>query len=637
MIRDRCPDVDITSNNLNETVPQDGAEGIAAAQTRRESSTVEGSDANHIAHEIGLIPFAGGADPKYVGPSSGFSFTKVLLARAGQNRGTPQSFGTLNEQSPSAGSIASLQIEASSLPSTAEQAIQLSKVYFEHVPVEYPFLHEPTYYQTLAMVYRTSEVNAIAKFQVTMVLAISVNILSKRTRIPFSDDGLCVAAMRLISDIDLQGSLQGVQCLLLMLMFTMYSPFLGTSPWHLSYQCLASVLDLGLQRDVPLGPKMSSFEQEMRTRIFWVIYTIDRKLATTLGRPIGLRDEACDLRLPTDIEDDSMDVLSSQPYPARESWQTPTKMTCAIALFKLAHLNSEIKYILHSVNHTAPRFTLPQIPDINRWQEDFWQRLQQQGRELPILKEEKEDMNVTCQLRYNEIVMLLFRPTPRIKSPNATCLKHCHKASENSIRLWHRLYELNRMSYSWMSIHRLCLAVVTMLYCIWTVTEIAAETQLDDFFTTMRISSNLLSAAGEHWPEARRSRQTLEELMSATVRWLLDTKSKSASRQRTPARDSSSRNRRPLEPSQVQPVNTFAPNAEQTLSGDRLPDFTPEAFDIPGIDTYINVEDLANFVGAPSMFATDLSLTMDGMFSDFQPTFDFDIMDGFGRRNIFQP
>ena len=46
--------------------------------------------------------------------------------------------------------------------------------------------------------------------------------------------------------------------------------------------------------------------------------------------------------------------------------------------------------------------------------------------------------------------------------------------------------------------------------------------------------------------------------------------------------------------------------------------------DFPWVDTYINGEDLANLFRTSNTFAADdLSLTMEGMFSEYQPLFDF--------------
>ena len=72
------------------------------------------------------------------------------------------------------------------------------------------------------------------------------------------------------------------------------SASIGLNVWFLNYQAIAALLDLGLQRS---GKGISILEQEPRTRTFWVIYSLDRSIATIMGRPIGLTDEACELRV----------------------------------------------------------------------------------------------------------------------------------------------------------------------------------------------------------------------------------------------------------------------------------------------------------------------------------------------------
>ncbi len=103
--------------------------------------------------------------------------------------------------------------------------------------------------------------------------------------------------MTYFDQVQLEGSLEGLQCLLLLQIYALHNPSLGLNVWYLSYQCIASVLDLGLQRDARAGKNLSLLTQEMRTRIFWSVYSLDRTLATIMGRPIGLRDEGCELRV----------------------------------------------------------------------------------------------------------------------------------------------------------------------------------------------------------------------------------------------------------------------------------------------------------------------------------------------------
>lgn len=328
LVRQRCPDVDLASitNGASQTrfSHEDGAQQSAQVSsmpiptpyTRSSSPDMmrakhssqprtapinqgesTGSHvSNDIAHEIGMIPLSAGVN-KYVGPSSGFSIAKLVLARADQASGySPE--GSQNDESTAEARCRSMfTISPTSLPTSIDQAMQLSSIYFEQVHPRYPFLHQQSHFRFINEVYNNPQAPRSVRFQVTMVLAIAATILSRRLKIQFSGEGLCAAAMEYTDEIDFQSSTEGVQCLLLISMFTLHSPFLGINPWYLNYQCLAAVLDLGLQQDLSIGGPIDPFEREMRTRIFWVVFSIDRIIATTLGRPVGLRDESCNLRV----------------------------------------------------------------------------------------------------------------------------------------------------------------------------------------------------------------------------------------------------------------------------------------------------------------------------------------------------
>lgn len=152
------------------------------------------------------------------------------------------------------------------------------------------------------------------------------------------------------------------------------------------------------------------------------------------------------------------------------------------------------------------------------------------------------------------------------------------------------------------------------------VPETAASTRIDVLTNTMRIASNLLSAAGEHWAEARRSRNNLDELTAATVRWLLDLQQ---SNLQQAVQNASSQQPR----MQSVPLNAGPIAEEQQHPSAELDSFD---LDFPGFDNYISGGDLAVFVGAPEPFGDDFSLTVEGMFSEYQPLFDFNPQNGYG-------
>ena len=184
------------------------------------------------------------------------------------------------------------------LPSSKDLTIQLSQTYFKSVHQHLPFLHEPTHMALIQEMYdaKPEGPDPVAAFQVYMVLAIASITLSRRNRALLPSEGWCATAMSYFEKNPLVSSTKGLQCLLLLSVWAMHSPATKLNVWYINYQCIAMVVDLGLQRDVS-ALSISRFDQEMRTRIFWVVYSLDRSLSTMMGRPIGLRDEACDLRV----------------------------------------------------------------------------------------------------------------------------------------------------------------------------------------------------------------------------------------------------------------------------------------------------------------------------------------------------
>lgn len=258
----------------------------------------------NLAHEIGLVSVSAGHDPKYVGPSSGYFFAKLVLAvaaRQGQRSSLPAQLQEHNVTPRSTYLLPqdSQSVPPTPLPSSMDYAIRLSQAYFDTTHLQYPFLHQPTHMKLIEKVYGQAEPAPVDAFQVNMVLAIAATVLSRRLKVSLSGEGFCANAMRYFDKIYIENSLRGLQSLLLLTLYTLTSPFMGLNVWYLNYQCLAALTDLGLQRDIKVSKTMSVLEQQMRRRVFWVIYTLDRTVSTMMGRPIGLRDEACELTVRT--------------------------------------------------------------------------------------------------------------------------------------------------------------------------------------------------------------------------------------------------------------------------------------------------------------------------------------------------
>ena len=255
-----------------------------------------------LAHEIGLVSLGGTQDARYIGPSSGYFLARLMLA-SGRRDGRLPTRREGSDVTPAPIPPGLVECLQGPLPlPPLDRAKQLCDTFFDTIHPQYPILHQPTLMARVEKASRREAVDRADTFHIFMVLAIGAVLLSQRHRVRLPAESYCLSALEHLDAINVENSVSGLQCLLLLLVFTMHSPNMKVNLWYLNYQCIASVLDLGLQRDVKVGSHgISLLDQELRTRLFWVVMMLDRRIATMMGRPIGLRDEACDLRVSTQV------------------------------------------------------------------------------------------------------------------------------------------------------------------------------------------------------------------------------------------------------------------------------------------------------------------------------------------------
>ncbi|KAL4884231.1 fungal-specific transcription factor domain-containing protein [Aspergillus karnatakaensis] len=471
------------------------------------------------AHEIGLVSLSPGGDPRYIGPSSGYFFAKRILISAGCRSTQPAS---MNNGTDSTQLSLELLNTPAPLPSQKQSAIDISSKYFRTIHLLYPFLHEQTHMEVIERVYASHTSDPLEAFQVYMVLAIASLNLSRQCKVHLPVEGYYASAIKHADYVCNHGSVTSLQCLLLLMVYALYNPSCNINIWNLNYQCLASVIDLGLQRDIRASPGLciSVFDQEMRTRIFWVVYAFDRTVCTMMGRPIGIRDEACELRLPLATSDrDLMGIgPGHQVYDGNIS-----HISCSIHVFKLAQLNSEIKYLMHSVNRDAPAYALPAIRDIQSWQQDMIESLDNWLLGIPHLPEAGCEIVQLCKVKYHETMILLLRPSPGIPNPSQEILDKCFNHALSLLQEFSELYATGNLLYNRLVVHSIFLGTLVMLNCIWKLPLTAARVPVDDLISKFSTSQNILSSIGEHWSEATRARDCIKELSAVTIQRLLKT------------------------------------------------------------------------------------------------------------------
>ncbi|CRK11556.1 hypothetical protein BN1708_010190, partial [Verticillium longisporum] len=539
IIKDRCPDVDLfqelaLDNGFDAVDGQDSTirvealsptPGAVAEPVTQPSNlpargpTEQPAHTNGLlSHEIGLVSLNSSQDPRYIGPSSGHFLARLMLA-PGRREATSLNAGRLSPPRGSALPLALVESLQGPLPlPSMEQATILSNAYFDMLHPQYPILHRPTFMANLARAYDSPAISrSSSSFQIFMVLALGATTISQQHKVRLPAESYCLSALEHFDYLNIDNSLQGLQSLLLLLIFTLHCPNTRLNVWYLNYQCIAAVLDLGLQRNITTSSGITKLQQHLRTRMFWVVMMLDRQIATMMGRPIGLRDEACDLRLPDDVDDNLLGVPGGQGSGNMPS--TTSALSFSIHLFKLTKLNSEIKYVANSVVRDAPRYAYPAVVDINEWHTNMLHQLDQWSTDTSAIDEALQDvstrfMSKVCRSRYLNLKMVLLRPSPAIPNPSPQSLTLCHGAALESLNLYSQMYRDNQLLHSWQSFYSVVLSSITFLYCIKAESELARTwaAKPDALLIELSKGLNVLGATGEHWAGAKRCRDMLEEL-----------------------------------------------------------------------------------------------------------------------------
>ncbi|KAM3521036.1 hypothetical protein NHJ13051_006498 [Beauveria bassiana] len=505
IVRQRCPDVNLETgqpqqsinpamldmstlepnNGINTNVadaPQTITEPDIISQLPRPAleQVLTGNSAS--AHEIGMLSLGASQDSRYIGPSSGYFLARVMLSRG---RDPISGTGMQNIDTDIPGEL--IESCTGPLPLPPKRLAQrMCDAFFEFIHPQYPILHYQTTLDAVKHIYQNDNVAPVITFQVFMVLAIGAIALSMRSK------------------------------------------------------CLAAVLDLGLQRNITVESGISLLEQEMRTRIFWNCILLDRTVCTIMGRPIGLRDEACELRLPQEIED----AMLATPLQTSSSSTRTLGIAYSIHLFRATKINSEIKYVANSIVQEAPRYAYPPQTNIHGWQDNVLRQLDDWLANIPSDGQHpNEFMQLVCRLRYHGLCLLLLRPSPAIPKPTADALVRCQKSATESIKILDQMYRQNLLIHNWISLHGLVLSVLTLLYCVKAEPEVARATQPDTLMGIISSALGILSATGEHWAAAKKCRDILEDLAKSTVQWLQTQSAPSSHQQPVQLRSRPSRTR----------------------------------------------------------------------------------------------
>ncbi|OTA89679.1 hypothetical protein M434DRAFT_398396 [Hypoxylon sp. CO27-5] len=518
-----------------------------------------------LAHEVGLLSLANSRESKYLGPSSGVPFARLIFSAIPQSQGLATSWIT-------SGDLRSHGVpRARPFPLDWISEVDLQHfvdAYFEtHHPL-HPFIDDDAISDRLEALYtrpcsalnpqqmpQLSEIESamspMYSVQIFLIIALGARILETRLSADFSSERYLATAQARIGTLGLplHDSIEGLQIMLLLTLSSFYFEN-GPNAWFLNSNIIASCLDLGFQRRwTETVPGMSSEDyrriahrKNIRSSIFWSAYSIERNLSVVLGRPLTLRDEAIDVEFPGESTGYKGEVSQVGDLSWENGPKRPRIDRCQYAAarysFRLDRIVAEIKLMLHRVVNLPGRFPWP--TDLVRWQkethlncdsilDDVFTQLKWRSRRSST------DITIrSLELKYHHNLMLLHRPSPAIPQPTIDSWKICYDSAVKTIMINSDLHRFSKLTNSWLTAHTVFVSGITFVYCIWAQPQIKIETSLEAFTRNATACTTILTFLGRTWSVAANAVEKFERLVHMTAQAWKAGDSSSTCRSETP-------------------------------------------------------------------------------------------------------
>ncbi|KAJ5774968.1 hypothetical protein N7457_009864 [Penicillium paradoxum] len=492
-----------------------------------------------------------------------------------------------------------------------ELAERLVDLYFEHANPQMPILHRGDFIELLDRTYLLEEKKRSprALYVLNIVFAIGAGIIFD-DKPQGSDDGNRGSRDRSSSEakrprlsnhqyqpeeyhasaiIHLEsflgssssegfGGLEELQAVLLLASFALLRP-VAPGLWYIVGVATRLAVDLGLHYEDGMGIDSAAKDgtqaqlridarergrrewvRDIRRRLWWCVYSFDRLVATCVGRPFGISDQAISTDLPS-MMDDKYITKSGLLTPPDGA---PTYKHVAFHYFKLRLLQSEIHDVLQYQQARAVRrrassaAILPHaelsspflqgFDSFRSWRHDVHHRLDEWLETAPTRPETGVRFSIELlELNYWQAIILLYQqsltvpaelageltPADDVASPSFSnpdegdeedyVYINVAEAGQKVIRIYRQLHRVRLVNYTYLATHHIFMAGISFLYAIWHSPLVRSRLTLDEVDFTVLAATSVLGDLMHKCPPAEACRDAFERMSKATVRMCLST------------------------------------------------------------------------------------------------------------------
>lgn len=315
-------------------------------------------------------------------------------------------------------------------------------------------------------------------------------------------------------------NLSSIQGEVLLMVHSMLTPG-EMNLWTLLHIAWAHCVELGIHREPTSIEKDEEAEQEVKRRVFYTIYGLDRSISTIQGRPLGFRDETFDLRMPSRLGSD--EALPEDEFPGTFDAAVTEYIRYQ---FLIDRVISEVKLLFyHLPKKTADSAwsIWPQHPSSHK------ERLESALYEIcmaftsnaffsrTIHDQRTQIFLAKLTIKYHMSLILLHQPSQVIRQPASSALRTCFTSALTVLDSYQKLSDLRALHYGWREVQHIFAAGATVVYSFWTCEAVRREADAGGLSKRLRVATRLLTLGGEWWGSVKRGLDVFGAVADSTV------------------------------------------------------------------------------------------------------------------------
>ncbi|KAG7808367.1 hypothetical protein KL924_003413 [Ogataea haglerorum] len=391
-----------------------------------------------LAQQVGYITLQAAGESRYLGESSAYYIAKTISESINCYTAKPNTAASSIEEAEPPQTVFSK-------PSKRLASAFLT-AYKNYVQCQYPFLDWNSTITMFNQVMNDDSQDPEALFFVYIIFAIGTQLLEDRTQTSHKRS-YYEKAFENIGSVIGATTLRAVQAYLLITVFAQKMPD-GSSCWQTTGLAIRTAVALGLHRKPyrNCDPKL----EDLRSRVFWSAYGMERINALVLGRPFSISDADIDAPFPQYSED--------------------TKVACHVA--RLRRIQSNICTFIYKPAHLlgnredieATRVQI--VVELNDWMATF------PFKDDAVSTFETDNWSI---ISYHNSMLLLLRPVVlevaklREKAPKEALdwFKIFTESASAICINYKNIHAKGKLSYTWLAMHCCFVSGISFIYCLW--------------------------------------------------------------------------------------------------------------------------------------------------------------------------